>query len=105
MTDRERVLSFIECFEGAKETFLYGCCYWFAKILELRFGGRMMYLAVENHFVQEIGSRLYDVSGDVTDEYAASRIMPWDMVRDWDSRLHERIVRDCIEKRPVEYHI
>lgn len=52
--DKETVLGFIKHFKGSEDVFLYGCCYWFAFILQERFGGTMMYEPIENHFVQEI---------------------------------------------------
>ena len=50
-TDSATILDFISHFKDAQDTFLYGCCYWFAFILNERFGGTTMYLPVENHFV------------------------------------------------------
>lgn len=96
---RDNVLSFIRHFSKASDVFLNGCCYWFAYILQGRFGGTMMYEPVENHFVQEIDGRLYDCSGDVTDEYSSRpRLMPWSEVERYDELLYWRIVRDCIVK-------
>ena len=74
------------------EVFTCGCCYWFATILCMRFqGGRLMYDQIENHFVAEIGGRLYDITGDVTDKY---QVIAWDELD--DELLRARIVRDCI---------
>lgn len=97
-TDSAAILDFISHFKDAQDTFLYGCCYWFAFILNERFGGTTMYLPVENHFVQAIGKRLYDVSGDVTAQYLYSQIMPWNSVSHYDSSLYRRLVRDCVNK-------
>lgn len=72
--------------------FTCGCCYWFAAILCQRFPeSRLMYDQVENHFVTEIGGRLYDITGDVTEQY---NVEPWDELD--DPLLKARIVRDCI---------
>lgn len=95
MTD---ILGFIKHFKQAQETFLTGCCYWFSYILEGCFGGETMYLPVENHFVQRIGGRLYDVTGDVTERYQASEIMPWEEVERYDESLYRRLIRDCVRK-------
>ena len=35
---------------GTIETFTNGYCYWMAVILKERFGGEIMYNAVDNHF-------------------------------------------------------
>ena len=101
--DKEIVLEFIRHFKGAEETFLCGCCYWFAFILQERFGGTMMYEPVKNHFVQEIGGRFYDASGDVTDTYKNSEyLMFWSDMEQYDPLLYQRLVRDCIRKEPYD---
>ena len=60
---RDEVLAFIKHFEGARETFLHGCCYWFAHILSERFWLRenvvILYEPVEGHFITQIGERYY----------------------------------------------
>ena len=90
------VLNFIERFhldDGVDIVFTRGCCYWFAAILCERFPeqSRLMYDQIENHFVVEIEGRLYDITGDVTDEYD---VTPWDELD--DDLLKRRIIRDCI---------
>lgn len=99
MVKQQEILHFISQFENAKETFLFGMCFWFAFILQERFGGTMMYEPVENHYVQEIGGRLYDVSGDVTEQYGSSEhLMRWVDMEQFDSSLYRRLTRDCIKK-------
>jgi len=100
--DKETVLGFIKHFKGSWDVFLYGMCYWFAFILQERFGGTMMYEPIENHFVQEIGGRLYDASGDVTEKYTSEYLMPWSDVEQYDHLLYKRIVRDCIRKEQYD---
>ena len=76
------------------ETFLNGCCYWFAFILYRRFiraGSRIMYDQIENHFGTQIQGRVYDITGDVTKLYQWE---PWDKLD--DDLLKSRITRDCI---------
>lgn len=102
MCERTKILDFIENFKGAKDTFLFGCCYWFSFILNERFGGTTIYLPVENHYVQQIGDRLYDVSGDVTDKYKGAEIMKWSDMQERDSSLYKRLVRDCINKEAFD---
>lgn len=100
--NRATILAFIQNFKGSEEVFLNGCCYWFAFILQERFGGNMMYEPVINHFVQEIGGRLYDVSGDVTEQYTTEYLMFWaDMEGSYPS-LYRRIIRDCIRKEECD---
>ena len=103
-TDEKVILDFINNFKNAQETFLNGCCFWFAFILQERFGGTMMYEPVENHYVQEIGGRLYDVSGDVTERYGSSKhLMRWADMEQFDSILYRRLIRDCIKKERYDW--
>jgi len=91
-TSAATVLDFISNFKNAQDTFLYGCCFWFAFILQERFGGTMMYEQVENHYVQEIDGRLYDVSGDVTEQYGASKwLVSWVDIEQRDPSLIPQI--------------
>lgn len=98
--DAREIKLFIGEFWQAKTTFTTGCCYWFAHILNTRFGGVTMYDVVDNHFVQRIGGRLYDVTGDVTDKYEHSKyLIPWSEMERYDASQYRRVVRDCVEKR------
>lgn len=76
------------------EAFTCGCCYWFADILAKRFANdnaEIMYDQVINHFGTQINGRVYDITGDVTDNFCW---VPWkDM---GDTILVQRIERDCI---------
>ena len=81
MEDRNTILKFIEGFkmydeDGTMEkTFLNGYCYWFARILADRFSSaHVQYEPIEGHFLTEIGGRLYDIRGDVTDLYRRSMV-------------------------------
>lgn len=97
-------MSFISRFtNGGKyyeviETFTCGACYWFAKILYERFKQNegdanvtIVYDAIINHFGCRIYGRVYDITGDCTDQYAWKR---WPSFEDlsWE----RKIVRDCI---------
>jgi len=96
----DKVNSFISRFTGSGkyeqviEAFTCGCCYWFADILAKRFykdGPEIMYDQVINHFGTQICGRVYDITGDVTDDYDW---IPW---KDLDDiSLTQRIERDCI---------
>lgn len=80
--------------EKTEDTFQFGCCYWFAYILFRRFlkdGAKIMYDEVINHFGTQIGGRVYDITGDVTEKYDWR---PWDFMS--DDLLRKRITRDCI---------
>ena len=92
----EEIQGFISRFHLSQfvdEVFTCGCCYWFAYILCSRFPGksRLMYDPVANHFAAEIYGRSYDITGDITDQYA---LIPWDSLDDTAHR--NRVIRDCI---------
>lgn len=101
------VLSFIDRFteNGTKQevidTFSYGCCYWFAKILWCRFvhytsNCDIVYDQVINHWACEIEGRIYDIRGDITD-HSAFNWEVWHVVTYNDPALSERLYRDCID--------
>lgn len=76
------------------DTFCFGCCYWFALILSERFkkdSAVIMYDEVENHFGVMVHGVVYDITGDVTNDY---NWIPWSSLD--DDLLRSRIIRDCI---------
>lgn len=96
----DKVKKFIQRFnrnwnqEQVVETFSFGCCYWFSFILATRFaadGAVVMYDEVINHFGTKIDGRVYDITGDATDQY---NWVPWSSIS--DESLREIIIRDCI---------
>ena len=96
----EKFIEDFKCYDIKGEvstTFLCGYCYYFSVILKERFPGTViMYDEVGNHFVALINDRLYDITGDITSSKAD--FIPWSSLRDRDSLLYNRIVRDCICK-------
>lgn len=96
--DEKRILKFIGLFAKTKETFLNGLCYWFALILSERFQGRIIYIAVDSHFVTEINGNLYDVRGNVTDECYGKELFNWNNYQKIDPSHYARVVRDCVKK-------
>ena len=57
-----------------RDTFRRGQCYWFAYILKGRFpAGRILYEPVEGHFVFRLDGRTYDITGDITGDYAVGQ--------------------------------
>ena len=110
MNKHEEVIAFINKFtnngkrQEVVECFTCGCCYWFAHILFERFYDEMdwnpdtdiMYDEVTNHFGCMIEDRVYDITGDVTEQYH------WEssyIVAERDKLLWDRLIRDCIEMR------
>lgn len=97
------VLQFISQFDGAQDVFLYGCCYWFAHILHNRFNGEILYEPVEGHFVTRIANGLYDIRGEVTEQYKECGLIDWDTYAEVDPLHYKHIVRDCVMKEVVEF--
>ena len=83
--------------------FKYGMCYQFTLILCDRFGpgARRVYDPILNHFAVEIDGRIYDVTGDITDN-KGYRWEYWDVYQYKDSLHTKRIIRDCIRKVPSD---
>ena len=93
----EDILDFLGKFKKygtTEEAFTNGCCYWFSVILTERFkdkGAEIMYDEINNHFGTRIFNRVYDITGDVTEEYSWFR---WNDLN--DDLLKSIITRDCI---------
>lgn len=93
----DSVHKFLQRFHLSKDIdtiFTQGACYWFAHMLCLRFereNATLMYAPKDNHFGTMIYGRVYDVTGDVTEQYE------WICWGEFDDEAErERIVRDCI---------
>lgn len=98
-TKREKILFFINDFKKYEKeevlfnTFTKGYCYYFALILNTRFGGHILYDEKEGHFVTKIGNYIYDVRGDITNFYKNVSLLNEE---EWKN--NEEIVYGCIEK-------
>lgn len=116
VTKHEEVIAFINKFtnngnrQEVIECFSCGCCYWFAQILEERFRNEsifnhavMVYDEIINHWACSIRGRIYDITGDITDD-KGYKWMVWDNMQYRDKSLYHRLVRDCIrmELREIE---
>lgn len=84
------------------ECFSCGCCYWFAEVLWNRFtlevvdtNCDIVYDPIINHWACRIDDRIYDITGDITDnkEY---RWEDWNRFMFQDMALTKRLLRDCI---------
>ncbi|MDD5021840.1 MAG: hypothetical protein PHR82_06925 [Endomicrobiaceae bacterium] len=93
---RDDILRFIKRFAGSEDTFLYGCCYWFAFILHIRFGGKIAYEPIEGHFIAVIQGVAYDIRGDVTNLYGKTTLIDWECYREKDPLHAAHIERDCV---------
>ena len=105
MTHRYEVISdFINQFKAygpnVIDCFSNGMCYYFAQILNSRFGPstKIVYDPIINHFAVEYDMRIYDITGDITDN-SEYHWYDWDIYKHEDPLHTERICRDCILKR------
>ena len=105
-TKRDLIEDYIQQFRqfgtDVVDCFSNGMCYQFMVILRKRFGPfctTPVYDEVMNHFATKIDGRIYDITGDITDDpkYKWER---WTTVRSRDWRHTERILRDCVDKVP-----
>lgn len=89
----ETVLKFINEFKSAIKLFTEGKCYWFAVILKERFGGKLYYNPIMNHWACLIEDDLYDATGliDSTGFYV------WPDCVIEDELLYQRLIDQCIE--------
>lgn len=93
------VLDFLAHFKTSKdieEVFTKGCCFWFAYILAGRYkeeGSIIVYDQVANHFGAQIGDRVYDITGDVTNQYDWEN---WNDLMAEDELLAYSVIKDCV---------
>ena len=101
-----QVLDFINGFkekhsQEIEDVFSNGYCYWFATILNLRFGildSSIYYLPIKNHFITKIEDKFYDITGEIIlDEEPYL----WCVYKQFDYLEYERIKRDCILKEKI----
>ena len=111
MTKQELIIDFIHQYQqfgsAVVECFSCGMCYHFAEILQSRFGPfqtKIMYDPIQNHFATQIDGRIYDITGDVTDndDYGW---FSWEKYQRLDILERERIVRYCILKVPDDVRV
>ena len=100
----DQVIEFINNFKkgfdkkAIEDCFSFGNCYWFAKILQLRFGGNIYYSPVENHFITRINYNNYDING----EYRPTEFFyEWDNYQRIEPLDSARVIRDCINKESI----
>jgi len=111
----DEIIHFIKQFSAAKETFLHGCCFWFAWILRERFNNRgylvdIYHEPIENHFVARFYKyaegrftcmpRFYDVRGDVTSIYMSRNLEDALRLPEVDAAYYRHLMRDCRDFLP-----
>ena len=95
MKDVDDFLKRFHSSESMDDVFTRSCCYWFAAVLFGRFirdGATIMYDEAANHFGTRIKGRVYDITGDVTNQY---QWVPWESITEASHRasiIQERIM-------------
>lgn len=84
----------VDCFSN-------GMCYHFSLILCARFrdSAWRVYDPITNHFAVDIDGRIYDITGDITDD-PQYKWQLWDSYQHVDPLHTEHIRRDCMWKVP-----
>lgn len=95
----EKILEFIHRRFPMDCGWMNGNCFYFAKILQARFYGEIVYDPIDGHFLfLATDGNLYDWTGrrEYTQEQRRKMFL-WRDSASLDAKLHERIVRDCIK--------
>ena len=96
MTELE-ILDFINRRFSFEDRWISGNCYYFAAILQQRFGGEIYYMPIIGHFVTKIDGDFYDWTGKLTEQQLVEdRLTSWDYLRYADPLLYQRLIRDCV---------
>lgn len=79
-----------------------GNCYYFARILKMRFKGEIWYDLVDGHFLFRSFDDFYDWTGlrseyDLSKPETVENLVKWSDYKKIDPVHYERIVRDVIE--------
>lgn len=93
-TNKGKRTEVIDCFSN-------GCCYWFAHILHQRFGfpqstTNRCYIVhdpVAGHFACFINDRIYDITGDITDQ--DREWDEWTMYELKEPKVARHIINSC----------
>ena len=107
MTKRDIIEDFIRQFRDFGNDVVYcfnsGMCFHFAWILKARFGPgpEVVYDPIINHFACQIDGRIYDITGDITDD-CDYKWETWATFKQKDQKETMRIVRDCVWKIPSD---
>lgn len=104
MNKHELILNFIGQYQkfgqDVIDCFTCGMCYHFAYILHSRFGHNthIMYDPIEGHFATQIDGRMYDITGDITDQEHSW--YDWESYEQFDRLERQRIIHHCVYKVP-----
>ena len=92
--DHDEILDFItRRFPENNGNWLDGNCFWFSKILNMRFpGGEIWYEPVVGHFLYKYKNQFYDWTGI----YNADISRAFKFSREYDELVYDRLIRDCV---------
>jgi hypothetical protein len=88
----------------------WDCDYWMAHILCSRFpSGIIVYAPESDHFLMSEGAKLYDITGEVSDEYVGQELLCEDLAfRDDELVLRKVLMLDTLpaelDKKAAELH-
>lgn len=91
---QNEVLDFIHRRFPINNDWVSGNCYYFARILNARFGGTIYYDVEIGHFVTEINGKFYDWNGEVPEN--DDLYVLWSNFDSYDQCQKMRIIKDCI---------
>lgn len=90
---QNEILNFIKRRWSIDANWTNGNCFWFAKILQLRFPQlQIYYLPIIGHFITSDGENYYDWNGIYLPE---EEPINWEELRNSDFLWAERLIRDC----------
>ena len=95
----QEILRFIKAIKGnysyeIEETFSNGFCFWFAKILELRFDGEIYFNPDLIHIATLIDDQLFDINGLIDPDGSWFNWEDYKSVNDTEYIIHSCILKD-----------
>lgn len=73
MTIQEYIEDFRSTHDNAVYEYTHGKCMTFALLLENKFGGELIYLPLQAHFVLYLNGKMWDITGNVSKVYAKEK--------------------------------
>jgi hypothetical protein len=77
--------------------FTGGLCWYFASIVQKKFGGAIYYSPLTNHFACFVYNKLYDITGEISEH----GYLCWDTMELDDDVLVGRLITQCIDKGEI----
>lgn len=88
------ILDFIKRRFSTDCNWLDGNCFYFSKLLLLRFPeGSVFYDVIQGHFLFKLDNKYYDWTGEVLPK---GYLVEWDKFDEYDELQKQVIIRDCV---------